>query len=105
MYIYNWYHSDIAGIHYVHGLRYSALLSDPLAFLLPLSFIPFCSPFVSLYLLGTLLAVIEIHLVPRLLVNLTLHFPPLAHIPLIPNPDPPGFPRSKYTLIRTTSRT
>jgi hypothetical protein len=65
-----------------------------------------CSPFVPLYLLGTLLAVIgSVHLVPRLLVNWSSHFPPLAHIPLIPNPGPPGSPRSKYTFIRMTSRT
>jgi hypothetical protein len=38
MYMYNWYHSDIKGIHCVHGLRYSILQSDPLAF---------CSPFLS----------------------------------------------------------
>jgi hypothetical protein len=38
--------------------------------LLSLFSIPFCSPFVSPYLLGTLLAVIgSVHLVPRLLVN------------------------------------
>ncbi len=75
-------------------------------FLLSLFLIPFCSPFVSLYFLGTPLAVIgSVHLVPRLLVNWSSHFPPLAIYPSFQNPDPPGFPRSKYTFIRTTSRT
>ncbi len=37
--------------------------------------------------------------------KLTSPFPHLAHIPSHPNPDPPGFSRSKYTLTRTTLRT
>ncbi len=75
-------------------------------FLLSLFSIPFCSPFVSLYLLGTLLAVIgSVHLVPRLLVNWSSLFLPLLIYPSFQNPDPPGFSRSKYTFIRTTSRT
>jgi hypothetical protein len=57
MHIYNWYHSDSTGIHYVHEYVTVYFRAFPLlsAFLFP---IPFCSSFVSLYLLGTLLAVI-----------------------------------------------
>ncbi len=70
------------------------IIGNPLAFCSPLSPLPFCSPFVPLYLLGTLLAVIgSVHLVPRLHVNWSSHFPPLALIPLIPKSRPPwGFP-------------
>ncbi len=69
MHIYNWYHSDVTGIHYVHEYVIVYYRAIPLL-LLSLFSIPFCSPFVSLYLLGTLLAVIgSVHLVPRLLVN------------------------------------
>ncbi len=37
--------------------------------------------------------------------KLNSQFPsPCSYTPSSQNPDPPGFPRSKYTLIRTTSR-
>ncbi len=102
MHIYNWYHSDFTGIHYIHELL-QWVIEQSSCFLLSLFSIPFCSPFVSPYLLGTLLAVIgSVRLVPRLLVNWSSHFPP---IPLFQNPDPPEFLRSKYTFIRTTSLT
>jgi hypothetical protein len=69
MHIYNWYHSDVTSIHYVHEFVTVNYRSIPLLFASPL-FVPFCSPFVSPYLLGTLLAVTgSVHLVPRLLVN------------------------------------
>ncbi len=66
------------------------IIGNPLLFFLPF----LCSPFVPFYLLGTLLAVIgSVHLVSRLLVNWSFHFPPLAHIPLTPKSRPPwGFP-------------
>jgi hypothetical protein len=58
MHIYNWYHLDIAGIHYVYKYVtvYFSVIPLLSASLFP---IPFCSPFISLYLLGTLLAVTE----------------------------------------------
>ncbi len=70
------------------------IIGNPLAFCSPLSLLLFCSLFVPPYLLGTLLAVIgSVHLVPRLLINWSFHFPPLAHIHLIPKSPPPwGFP-------------
>jgi hypothetical protein len=42
MYMYNWYHSDITGIHYVHRLRYSILYCRviPLLFAPPFSHSP-----------------------------------------------------------------
>ncbi len=106
MHICNWYHSDVTDIHYIHGYVAAHCKKSP-CFLLSPFFTPLCSPFAPLYLLGTLLAVIgSVHLVPRLLVNWSSHFPPLAHIPLIPKSQPPlGFSRSKYTLIRATRET
>jgi hypothetical protein len=41
MHIYNWYHSNVAGIHYVHEYRLQCTWRIPLAFYLPL-LIPFC---------------------------------------------------------------
>ncbi len=104
MHIYNWYHSNVTGIHYVHEHRLQRVQDNPLAsYFSPFSFAPHSYP---LYLLGTLLAVIgSVHLVSRLLVNWSSHFPPLAHLPPIPKSRPPEFPRSKYTFIRMTSRT
>ncbi len=80
--------------------------SIPLLSAFPFS-IPFCSPFVSLYLLGTLRAVMGSR-PHRSKVARKLIFPfplPLPIYPSFQNPDPPGSPRSKYTFIRTTSRT
>ncbi len=56
-------------------------------------------------LLGALLAVTgSVHLVPRLLINWSSLFLPLFIYPPFQNPDPPEFPRFKYTFIRMTSR-
>jgi hypothetical protein len=68
--------------------------------------IPFCSPFVSHYLLGTLLAVIGSR-PPRSQVARKLIFPFPSPYPYTPHSKipTPGSPRSKYTFIRTTSRT
>ncbi len=73
MHIYNWYHSNITGIHSIHEYRLEYTWHIPLAFYLPL-LIPLCSLLLlfltPLYLLGTLLAVTgSVHLVTRLLVN------------------------------------
>jgi hypothetical protein len=70
MHIYNWYHSNVTGIHYIHEHRLQCTWRIPLAFYLLLLF-PFRSPFPTpLYLLGTLFAVTgSIHLGLRLLVN------------------------------------
>jgi hypothetical protein len=69
MHIYIWYHSNVTGIHYVHNADYNEFKQSPFSFASLFS-IPFCSPFVSPYLLGTLRAVIgSVHLVPRLLIN------------------------------------
>jgi hypothetical protein len=70
MHIYNWYHSNVTGIHYVHKYRLQYTWHIPLAFLSPLAdslLLPVLTP---LYLLGTLLAVTgSVHLGLRLLVN------------------------------------
>ncbi len=66
MHIYNWYHSNVTGIHYVHELGYNIHGTFPLLFspLVDSLFAP-----LSTYL-ETLLAVTgSVHLVPRLLVN------------------------------------
>ncbi len=52
MHIYNWYHSNVAGIHYIHKYRLQYTWRIPLAFLSPLAdsfLLPFLTP---LYLLG-----------------------------------------------------
>ncbi len=93
MQIYNWYHSNVSGIPYVHGHRlqcYNYTWRIPLAFISPC-----CSPLSPLapllapfYLLGTLLAVTgSVHLSLRLLVN----WPPPVPT-LCPNPPPSKFP-------------
>jgi hypothetical protein len=69
--------------------------------------IPFCSPFVSLYLLGTLLAVIG-SCPPRSHVarELTSPFPsPYLYTPHSKIPTPWGLPDPNIHFIRTTSRT
>ncbi len=68
MHIYNWYHSNVTGIHYIHEHRLQYTWRIPLAFDLAVSpLFPFPTP---LYLLGTLLAVIgSVHLGLRMLVN------------------------------------
>ncbi len=83
MHIYNWYHSNVSDVLYVHEHRLQYTWCIPLAFCLPL-LIPLCSPF---YLLGTLLAVAgSVHLGLRLLVN----WPPLSQ------PFPQTLPPSKF---------
>jgi hypothetical protein len=52
MHIYNWYHSNITGIHYVHEYRLQYTWRNPLAFYLPLLIPFFASSFSPLYLLG-----------------------------------------------------
>jgi hypothetical protein len=93
MHIYNWYHSDITGIRYVHKYVTVYYRAIPLlsAFHFPISF---CSPFVSLYLLGTLLAVIGSR-PPRSQVALKLIFPFPSPYPYTPHskiPTPRGLP-------------
>jgi hypothetical protein len=73
MRIYNWYHSDVTGIHYVHEYKLQYTRRNPLAFspladslLLPFP-IPFPIPFTYL---ETLLAVTgSVHPDLRLLLN------------------------------------
>ncbi len=97
MHIYNWYHSNVTGIHYAHKYRLQYTWSIPLAFYLPL-LIPFCSPFWPLFTyLETLLAVTgSVHLSLRLLVN----WPPLSQpfpqsLPP-PNSQNPGYQVPHY---------
>jgi hypothetical protein len=105
MYIYNWYHSGVTGIHHVHGLVTVHCRVIPLLF---------ASPF-----LHSLLLPIRFPLLtwnppccdrirpPRSQVARKLNSPfpsPCSYTPHSKIPTPPGFPRSKYTLIRTTSR-
>jgi hypothetical protein len=56
MHIYNWYHSTVTGIHYIHEHRLQCTWRIPLAFYL-LLLIPLCSPFqpLSTYLEPSLL--------------------------------------------------
>jgi hypothetical protein len=56
MHIYNWYHSDITGIHYVHEHKLQYTRCNPLAFssLVNSLLLPFLVPFTYL---ETLLAV------------------------------------------------
>jgi hypothetical protein len=62
MHIYNWRHSNVTGIHYVHEYRLQYTWRNPLAF-----YLPFLVPFTYL---ETLLAVTgSVHLGLRLLVN------------------------------------
>jgi hypothetical protein len=96
MYIYNWYHSDITGIHYIHEYIKVHHRAIPLLSAFPY-FHSLLLPFRLPYLLGTLLAVIGSR-PPRSQVACKLIFP-------FQNPDPPGSPRSKYTFIRTTLQT
>jgi hypothetical protein len=82
MHIYNWYLSNTTGIHYVHEHRLRVRNNPLTSCFSPFPFAPHSYP---LYLLGTLLAVIgSVHIVSRLLVNWSSHFPPLVHIPPIP---------------------
>ncbi len=98
----------ITGNHYVHNIEciewttyYGAI---PLLSTFPF-LIPFCPPFVSLYLLGTLLAVIgPVHLGPRLLVNWSPHFHPLPIPSPFQNSHPLGFPELNMHLTKTTSQ-
>jgi hypothetical protein len=93
MHLYNWYHSDITGIHYVHEYVTVYYRAIPLLSAFPFP-IPFCSPFVSLYLLGTLLAVIGSRL-PRSQVACKLIFPlpsPCSYTPHSKIPTPRGLP-------------
>jgi hypothetical protein len=100
MHIYNWYHSNIPDIHYIHEHRLQYTWHIPLAFS-PLADSPlllFLTPF---FLLGTLLAVTgSVHLDLRLLVN----WPPLSQpfpqtLPP-PNSQNPDYPRLTKTTLR-----
>jgi hypothetical protein len=51
MHIYNWCHSNVTGIHYVHEYRLQYTWCNPLAFF-SLCWIPFAPPSNPLYLLG-----------------------------------------------------
>ncbi len=93
MHTYNWYHSDITGIHYVHKYITVYYKAIPLLSAFPFP-TPFCSPFVSLYLLGTLLAVIASP-PPRSWVARKLIFPfpcPYPYTPHSKIPTPRGLP-------------
>ncbi len=93
MHIYNRYHSDITGIHYVHEYVAVYYRAIPLLSASPYP-IPFCSPFVSLYLLGTLLAVIGSR-PPRSQVARKLIFPFPSSYPYTPHSkitNPRGLP-------------
>ncbi len=93
MHTYNWYHSDITGTHYVHEYITVCCRTIPLLSAFPFS-IPFCFPFVSLYLLGTLLAVIGSR-PPRSWVARKLIFPFPSPCPYTPHskiPTPWGLP-------------
>jgi hypothetical protein len=82
------------------------LWSNPLAFCFPFPIL-FCPPFVSLYLLGTLLAVIG-SCPPRSQVarKLISPFPsPSPYTPYSKIPTPWGFPELNIHFTRTTFRT
>jgi hypothetical protein len=93
MHIYTGSHSDITDIHYVHVYLQCNRRAIPLLSAFPFP-IPFCSPFVSLYLLGTLLAVTG-SCPPRSQVARKLIFPFLSPYPYTPRskiPTPRGLP-------------
>ncbi len=93
MHIYNWYHSNITVIHYVHEYVTVHYRAIPLLSAFPFP-IPFYSPFVSLYLLGTLLAVVGSR-PPRSQVarKLIFLFPsPYPYTPHSKIPTPRGLP-------------
>jgi hypothetical protein len=100
MHIYNWYHSNVSGIHYVHEYRFSIYGAIPLLFI-PLAespLLPFWTPFTYL---ETLLAVTgSVHLSLRLLVN----WPPLSQpfpqsLPP-PNSQNPGYQAPHYDDLK-----
>ncbi len=101
MHIYNWYHSNVTGIHYVHEYRLQYIWRLPLAFYLPL-LIPFCSPFWPLFTyMETLLAVTgSAHLGLRLLVNWLPISHPLPQSLPPPNSRNPGYQRPTMTTLR-----
>jgi hypothetical protein len=91
MHIYNWYHSSITGIHYVHEHNYNE--SRIIPFFLLFS-IPLCSPFVSPLLTWNPPCCDRIR-PPRTQVarKLTSPFPlPGSYTPPFQSPDPQGFP-------------
>ncbi len=103
MHIYNWYLSITPSILIYTRTRHElctwrGFLCSPL--------LPFAPLSILLHLLGTLLAVPgSVQLVPRLLVNWLPHSLTWLIYPPTQNPDPPGFSRPKYILLRTTVRT
>jgi hypothetical protein len=106
MHLYNWHHSNVTGILYIHEHRLQYTWCIPLAFYLPL-LIPL-APLSNPSLLTWNPLCCDRIRPPCIQVarKLTSHFPPLAHIPSHSKiPTPPVFPRSKYTFIRTTLRT
>ncbi len=99
-------HSDITGIHYVHEYRIQCNCSAiPLLSAFPF-LIPLLSPFFSLYLLGTLLAVIGA-CPPRSQVARKLISPFPSPPPYTPHSKiltPWGFPELNMHITKTTSR-
>jgi hypothetical protein len=93
----------ITGIHYVYEYRMNnAIVEQTPCFLLFPFLIPFCPPFVSLYLLGTLLAVIG-SCPPRSQVARKLISPFPSPSPYTPHskiPTPWGFPELNMLLLR-----
>jgi hypothetical protein len=90
MQIYNWYHSNITDMHYVHEYRLQYTWHNPLASLLPFSPFPF-APHSSPLLTWNPPCCDRIR-PPRSQVarKLIFPFPPLVHIPPIPKSRPPG---------------
>jgi hypothetical protein len=69
MHIYNWYHSNVTDIHYVHGLWITIYMAQSPCFLFPFAE-PLFAPLSDPLYLETLLAVTgSVHLGLRLLVN------------------------------------
>jgi hypothetical protein len=89
------------------NIEYNTVVVQSPCFLLFPFFIPFWSPFVSLYLLGTLLAVIG-SCPPRSQVACKLISPfpyPSPYTPLSKIPTPWGLPELNMHITKTTSRT
>jgi hypothetical protein len=92
-------------IMYMNTVTVQFIEQSPLLSAFPFP-IPFCSPFVSLYLLGTLLAVIG-SCPPRSQVARKLISPFPSPNPYTPHskiPTPWGFPDPNIHLTKTTSR-
>ncbi len=106
MHMYNWYHSDITGIHMYTSRVIVHCRTIPLLFAFPSLHSPLLP--IRLPSLTWNPPCCDRIRPPRSQVACKLISPfpsPCSYTPHSKIPTPPGFSRSKYTFIRTTSRT